>query len=102
MTDRALLDCPLHLTADTWSEYYKSYARTFDLYKHIVFNVSVDLVKKDEEAGKWMVHLKGEPTPRAFDKVIVASGSDTVAKYPTIEGIDKFEGRFIHSQAFKK
>lgn len=37
-----------------------------------------------------------------FDKVVYAVGSETIAKYPDIEGLEKFEGRFLHGQAFKR
>jgi dimethylaniline monooxygenase (N-oxide forming) len=95
-------DYPLHLTADKWSEYYKAYAKHFNLYENIIFNVKVTLIKRDNVSGKWMVQLEGEAKPRAFDKVVVAAGSETLASKPKIDDLDKFKGTFIHGQAFKR
>lgn len=63
--------------------------------------MTVDSVKQDDTASKWLVSIRGEDSPRVFDKVVFATGTETTAKYPTIDGIDKFEGTFIHSQAYK-
>ncbi len=95
-------DFPVHVTAPQWSAYYKLYARHFNLYDNITFSVTVSSVRRDKSSGKWMVQLDGEPEPRAFDKVVVASGSETVPMYPKIENIDEFQGSFIHGQAYKR
>jgi dimethylaniline monooxygenase (N-oxide forming) len=90
------------LTAKKWGEYYKLYAKHFNLYDSIVFNVAVESVRRDQTKEKWMVQLAGEAAARAFDKVVIAVGSDTVARYPHIENLESFEGTFIHGQAYKR
>ncbi|KAF4809996.1 Monooxygenase aurF [Colletotrichum siamense] len=92
---------PAHISAQEWSDYYKMYAKHFELYDNIVFNADVDVIRRDQEKGKWVVHIKGEATPRPFDKVVLASGSETTPVYPIIENLDQFEGKFMHSQAYK-
>ncbi|KAJ0313013.1 hypothetical protein Brms1b_007484 [Colletotrichum noveboracense] len=90
---------PAHISAQEWSDYYKMYAKNFELYDNIVFNADVDSISR--EKGKWMVHVKGEATPRPFDRVVLASGSETTPVYPVIENLEQFEGKFMHSQAYK-
>ncbi|KAJ3945521.1 hypothetical protein N0V92_013463 [Colletotrichum tropicale] len=92
---------PAHISAQEWSDYYKMYAKHFELYDNIVFNADVDVIRRDQEKGKWVVHIKGEATPRPFDRVVLASGSETTPVYPVIENLDQFEGKFMHSQAYK-
>ncbi|KAF9874795.1 dimethylaniline monooxygenase 2 [Colletotrichum karsti] len=91
---------PAHISAEEWSEYYKAYAKHFELYNNIVFNATVELIQRDHNRGKWLVHVAGEEA-RTFDKIVLASGSETTPVYPDIENLDQFRGQFTHSQAYK-
>jgi dimethylaniline monooxygenase (N-oxide forming) len=102
VAEQCSADYPVHIMAGKWSEYYKAYAKHFNLYENIIFNVSVISIKRDKEQGKWLVQLEGEAEPRVFDKVVVASGTETAPKLPQIMGLDQFQGTFIHGQAFKR
>lgn len=94
-------DYPVHISAREWSEYYKMYAAHFGLYENIVFDTVVELVERDHQSENWLVHIAGEATPRPFDKVVLASGSETRPLYPDIQNLSRFEGQFMHSQAYK-
>ena len=95
-------DAPTHLNASQWCAYYKAFAEHFDLVKDIEFNSSVVSVTRDEESGRWAVRVAGEDKPRLFDRAVVAQGAHTLAKAPEIEGVEAFEGRVLHGQAYKR
>jgi dimethylaniline monooxygenase (N-oxide forming) len=46
--------------------------------------------------------MEGEETPRAFDRVIWATGTETIARPVVIEGAELFEGQILHGQAYKR
>ncbi|KAF6828366.1 dimethylaniline monooxygenase 2 [Colletotrichum plurivorum] len=94
-------DYPVHISAKEWSEYYKMYAKHFNLYDNIVLDATVELIERDHENERWNVHITGEAVPRPFDKVVLASGSESKPVLPTIENLGRFRGRFMHSQAYK-
>lgn len=95
------VDYPVHISATQWSEYYKMYARHFSLYDNIVLNAAVELIERDHENERWTVHIAGEAVPRSFDKVVLASGSESKPVLPAIDNLAQFRGRFMHSQAYK-
>lgn len=92
----------VHVSSKEWSEYYRQYAKHFKLYEHIVFDTTIEVIKRDEIKLKWMVHIKGEIEPQVFDRVVFSSGSETVAMHPKIDDVHKFEGQFLHGQAYKR
>jgi dimethylaniline monooxygenase (N-oxide forming) len=62
------------------------------------------LTRKD---GKWGVEyspkeVDGEKRTDWFDKVVVAIGTFVQPKKPTLEGIEKFEGRQLHAIDFHR
>ncbi|KAH7127435.1 flavin monooxygenase-like protein [Dactylonectria macrodidyma] len=95
-------DFPLHPNAAKLAEYYQSYAEHFDFMKKIVFNASVRSLSRTEDDTKWALQLEGETSPRVFDKVVVATGSEVTRIVPNIDGLNLFEGRFLHSQEYKR
>lgn len=95
-------DAPLHPTAQYLAAYYRDYARHFGIYDKIAYNAAVKSVTRDEASSKWLVWLGDDEQPRAFDKVVFATGTEHKPKYPKIEGLDKFGGTLIHGQAYKK
>jgi len=70
------------------------------LTRHIVRNVSFD-----EKTATFTVKVanleKKENFVREFDRLVVASGHFSVPNIPDFEGIDKFEGRVMHSHDFR-
>ncbi|KAF4473024.1 flavin containing monooxygenase 9 [Fusarium albosuccineum] len=95
-------DFPRHPKAEDLVEYYQSYAAYFDLLERIVFNATVSSLTRSKDDTQWALQLEGEAKPRLFNKVVVASGSEVTPIMPVIEGLGLFEGKFLHSQAFKK
>ncbi|KAH6888404.1 flavin monooxygenase-like protein [Thelonectria olida] len=93
---------PLHPMSADLGAYYKSYAKHFGLLDKIVFNASVQSLSRTDDGTQWALSLKGEQSPRVFDKVILATGSEVNPIVPEIEGLDLFEGQFLHSQAYKR
>jgi dimethylaniline monooxygenase (N-oxide forming) len=83
------------------SEYFRTYAKHNNLYEHIVFGTTVESLKRDRDSARWLISIQGEATPRSFDKVVWASGTELNPRYPDIKGLDDFTGTFIHGQAFK-
>lgn len=95
-------DFPLHPNSADLAAYYQSYAKHFELLNRIVFNASVGSLTRTEDGTKWALLVEGEASPRVFDKVVVATGTEVTASVPEIEGLDRFEGRFLHSQEYKR
>jgi len=86
-------------------QYLESYCDHFGLRKHLSLNTRVNGIRRDGK--EWAVDVEtlsesGTKTTRSdrFDKVLVATGSFTKSKYPTIEGIDLFNGAKMHSINF--
>lgn len=56
--------------------------------------------------GRWTIKFKDLKTNiveiKEYDSVMICVGNYSVPKYPTIEGIDKFQGRTIHSHIYRK
>eukprot|EP01038_Epipyxis_sp_PR26KG_P007866 gene7866-10675_t len=114
---------PKFWTAEEYLEYLNNFAKKFDLMKNINFRHAVELVRKDEETGKWMVTVRGgvacdncerlggpssyadepeaEPRTLAFDGVCICSGTNTFTSLPEFPGQDKFKGEIIHSEKYR-
>ena len=92
---------PRHLTGAQLAAYYHSYATYFGLLDKIVFSVTVRLVERDESNGGWLLHVDGEEKPRQFDRVVLATGSESARKMPIIADLDKFKGKVMHGQEYK-
>jgi dimethylaniline monooxygenase (N-oxide forming) len=109
---------PRHARGTVLGNYYQEYARHFDLDSHIHYRTNVTSITHQEDetsAGgiRWTVHYEdvvanddGEKNKvgrqQIFDKIVYAIGSETIARLPVIEGLDLFEGQFLHGQAFKR
>ncbi|KAI4604045.1 hypothetical protein KJ359_000172 [Pestalotiopsis sp. 9143b] len=91
-------DFPLHVTAPIWGKYWQSYVRDSGLEKYIEFNKTAASVRRNEDDTKWLLTFEDcEDYPREFDKIVWATGCDTVPKIPKIPGQERFEGRILHS-----
>ena len=78
-------------------DYFRSYARHFDLEKYIRFNTEV---KRVEKIGgeRWKVFL-GNGESHEFDYLYVANGHHSVPRHPVLPG--NFSGTYLHSHSFK-
>lgn len=91
-----------HPTAAQVQQYLLAYAAHFQLEASIRLNTHIAQITFDQERQKWIVQVQGEDT-QYFDKVVIATGGIVgKAHMPTVEGMDKFAGISIHSQAFKR
>lgn len=95
-------DFPRHPSAEDLIKYYQAYARHFGILDKIIFNVTVKSVVRDEARCKWILTLEDQADPWIFDKVVFAAGSENVPKMPNLEGLDLFQGQFLHGQAYKR
>ncbi|XP_042663110.1 flavin-containing monooxygenase 5-like [Tyto alba] len=89
-------------------EYFRMYARRFDLLRHVRFRTSVCRVSKRPDfaaTGQWEVVTESEGKQEAavFDAVLVCTGHHTEAHLPlsTFPGLEKFEGWYLHSRDYK-
>lgn len=93
---------PSHPAAAQVQQYLIDYSRHFNLEPHMRLSTSVKQIKFDDEPKKWVVDVEGSDE-EYFDKVVVAIGGMVgKASLPVIEGIEKFAGTSVHSQAFKR
>ncbi|KAH6852992.1 flavin monooxygenase-like protein [Alternaria rosae] len=93
---------PSHPAAAQVQQYLIDYSKHFKLEPHMRLSTSVKQIKFDDERQKWVVDVEGGDQ-EYFDKVVVAIGGMVgKASLPVIEGIEKFAGTSVHSQAFKK
>ena len=109
-------DTPTLCPSSYIDDYLQSYADNFQLRPHIRLSTAIRAIKRDDEAGKWIVETRpvetGEGnsgTPKenkdealVFDKVVIATGSNDKPSMPKVEGLETFTGRVLHSQTFKQ
>ena len=79
-------------------EYFRSYARHFDLNENIIFNTSVEWLERADDHSGWDVKLSSGET-RHYRGVIICNGHLWDARYPDFPG--EFSGESMHSQQFK-
>ncbi|XP_043733999.1 flavin-containing monooxygenase 5-like isoform X1 [Cervus elaphus] len=89
-------------------EYFRMYAKEFDLLKYIQFKTTVCSVKKQPDfptSGQWEVvtESEGKKETHVFDAVMVCTGHHTYAHLPleSFPGIEKFKGQYFHSRDYK-
>lgn len=89
-------------TAGQMYEYLGSYARHFELLDRI--HLGTKVLQIQYEGEKWAVTVQNVKTHQSrteyFDKVCVATGTFHKPRWPTLEGIEDFEGRVLHSIDF--
>ena len=91
-------DYPSH---EELRNYFQSYAKYFNLYRHIQFNTLVkSCVRLDN--GHWEVTTIKDKNEHVqiFTDLIVCNGHHWEPKYPNYLG--KFTGDFLHSHQYKK
>lgn len=86
-------------------EYFRSYARHFDLEQYLRLSHQVVRVERGELGGRagWLVTYKhgGRTRTAVFDAVAVCSGHHWSPNRPTFAGMDNFKGRQMHSHSYK-
>ncbi|EPY89994.1 dimethylaniline monooxygenase [N-oxide-forming] 5 [Camelus ferus] len=89
-------------------EYFRMYAKEFDLLKYIRFKTTVCSVKRQPDfstSGQWKVvtESEGQMETNIFDAVMVCTGHHTDAHLPleSFPGIEKFKGQYFHSRDYK-
>ncbi|KAM5201419.1 flavin-containing monooxygenase 5-like isoform 2-T3 [Hipposideros larvatus] len=89
-------------------EYFRMYAKEFDLLKYIQLKTTVCSVKKRPDfptSGQWEVvtESEGKKEVNVFDGVMVCTGHHTQAHLPleSFPGIEKFKGQYFHSRDYK-
>lgn len=94
-------DIPSFCSAKYVNEYLESYVEYFDLGPHLRLSTEVKHVTHEDESDEWRLDFEDAPS-EYFDKVIIATGPHLNPVMPTIEGAGLFEGRIMHSKAFKR
>ncbi|XP_030063867.1 dimethylaniline monooxygenase [N-oxide-forming] 2 [Microcaecilia unicolor] len=99
---------PNYLHNSKIMEYYRLYAKHFDLIRHIQFKTVVCSVKKCQDfatTGQWEVitEVDGRQKSAIFDAVLVCVGHHVEHYLPldSFPGIEKFKGQHFHSRFYK-
>uniref|UniRef100_T1JB49 Flavin-containing monooxygenase n=1 Tax=Strigamia maritima TaxID=126957 RepID=T1JB49_STRMM len=88
-------------------KYIESYATKFNLESYIKYNHSVIEVTFADDysvTGKWIVKVQEksqEVKEEIFDAVLVCSGPHVDPYIPSFPGLDKFEGKKIHTKSYR-
>lgn len=77
--------------------YLRDYAQYFGVLDKIEFGTSVERIEKSEDG--WLVQVAGEPLPRLYRAVAIASGHHDVPRAPKIPG--RFTGEVMHSRDYR-
>ncbi|WP_309234913.1 NAD(P)/FAD-dependent oxidoreductase [Nocardia sp. XZ_19_385] len=76
-------------------EYIRAVATKHDVLQHIQFNTELLEARWDDAAAQWrIITSQGDVTA---DFLISATGLFAEAKYPSVPGLDTFEGKTFHS-----
>lgn len=102
-------DVPNYMHNRQVHDYLMSYARKFDLIKHINLNkevIQVDVADDFEETGRLKVAIKDLKTltvsEDVYDGVWVCIGHHVYPNMPSFKGIEKFKGKLMHTHSLKK
>ncbi|MBS0209598.1 MAG: NAD(P)-binding domain-containing protein [Planctomycetes bacterium] len=77
-------------------EYLRSYARHFDLYRHITFGVSIESIEPAD--GAWRV-VTSDGRSQVYRGVVIANGHNWDPRWPDVPGT--FNGTLLHSCQYK-
>jgi cation diffusion facilitator CzcD-associated flavoprotein CzcO len=81
-------------------------AHRYELYKYIHFNTSVSAASWSDETARWSANVGVTGGKDAdfslrysieYDFLVSAVGQLNQLQWPQIEGLEKFEGRVMHS-----
>lgn len=88
-------------------EYLQMYAEKFNLFRYIRFKstiLQVSRTRDHRETGKWKVCYtdeNGNAMENIFDAVMICNGHLSKPFFPVFKGLDGFQGRKLHSHAYK-
>uniref|UniRef100_A0A8D0KPD9 Flavin-containing monooxygenase n=1 Tax=Salvator merianae TaxID=96440 RepID=A0A8D0KPD9_SALMN len=89
-------------------EYFRMYAKHFDLLRHIRFKACVRHIKKCPDfcaTGQWEVVTEtyGKQESAVFDAVLVCTGHHIDPYFPldAFPGVETFKGKIMHSREYK-
>ncbi|KAM3839145.1 flavin-containing monooxygenase 5-like isoform 1-T2 [Vipera latastei] len=101
-------DFPNYMHNSKIMDYFRLYAKHFQLLKYIRFKTKVCSVTKCSDfstSGQWEVTTEsdGKRESSIFDAVLVCTGHHVTAHLPldSIPGISTFKGRYLHSRDYK-
>ncbi|XP_069593328.1 flavin-containing monooxygenase 5-like [Ranitomeya imitator] len=101
-------DFPNYMHNSKIMDYFRLYAKHFDLLKYIHFKTKVCNIKKRPDfatTGQWDVRTEcdGKEEVGIFDGILVCSGHHTFPHLPlhSFQGINKFKGEYLHSRDYK-
>ncbi|KAM5295334.1 LOW QUALITY PROTEIN: flavin-containing monooxygenase 2 [Glossophaga mutica] len=101
-------DFPNFLPNSKLLEYFRIFAKKFDLLKYIQFQTTVLRVKKRpnfSSSGQWEVitESKGKEHSAVFDAVIVCNGHHILPHIllGSFPGIERFKGQYFHSRQYQ-
>ncbi|XP_029474782.1 dimethylaniline monooxygenase [N-oxide-forming] 5-like [Rhinatrema bivittatum] len=101
-------DFPNYMPNTKVLEYFRMYAKHFDLLKYIRFKTTVCSAKKRADfssTGQWDVitETEGKRESAIFDAILVCSGHHTSPNLPlnSFPGIENFKGQYFHSRDYK-
>ncbi|CAO2820686.1 unnamed protein product [Amaranthus hypochondriacus] len=92
-------DFPKYPSKKQFIFYMKTYANHFNLSPK--FNQEVSKTYFDEEIMCWRVQIKGNDFDYVSKWVIVATGENAEPLIPEILGMEKFQGKLMHTSLYK-
>ncbi|EJD51714.1 FAD/NAD(P)-binding domain-containing protein [Auricularia subglabra TFB-10046 SS5] len=92
---------PSHASAADVRRYLEDYVQHFGLGPHLRLDTAVTKVRRDDQQDRWVLYIENSAA-EFFDKVIIATGINSLPHVPQLRGVDLFTGPCIHSQAFKR
>ena len=99
-------DADVYPTAGQIYTYLQQYADHFNLRQHYQLSTTVLNIEFVAKRQQWAVTVQDLSSPSRdsrvvyFDKVCVATGSFYTPRWPELQGIEKFQGRTLHSLDF--
>lgn len=91
-------DYPRYVSRLQLIEYFEDYVRTFDI--DVQLNKRVQSIEKSNESSlPWVVETGNERF--RVNHLVVCTGVNRVPNLPTWPGLESFQGKVLHSSAFK-
>jgi cation diffusion facilitator CzcD-associated flavoprotein CzcO len=90
-------DYPRYVSRERLCAYFQTYAETFDIRPH--FGEKAASIRRAPD-GRWRVYAHSGREWLA-GRVVLATGVNRVPYQPVFPGQERFEGRIIHSKAYK-
>ncbi|NP_001083227.1 flavin containing dimethylaniline monoxygenase 5 gene 2 S homeolog [Xenopus laevis] len=101
-------DFPNYMHNSKIMDYFRMYAKNFNLLKYIRFKTTVCSIKKRPDfaiSGQWEIvtECDGKQDMGIYDGVLLCSGHHTFPNLPleSFPGIEKFKGQYFHSREYK-